>query len=55
LGIKKFVGTTRRYRDVRVKDGRQILTATNPLPDDLCNALAKITPGHAHLIVLGRV
>ena len=52
--IKKFVGTTRRYGDVRIKAGRQILTAANPLPD-LCNALAKINAGHAQLIVLSRV
>jgi hypothetical protein len=33
--IKKFVRTTRRYRTVRIKAGRQILTAARPLPDDL--------------------
>ena len=33
--IKKFVRTARRYRTVKIKAGRQILTAADPLPDDL--------------------
>ena len=41
--IKKFVRTARRYRNVKIKAGRQILTAADPLPDDLCDALAKIS------------
>jgi hypothetical protein len=40
--IKKFVRTARRYRTVRIKAGRQILTATDPLPNDLREALATI-------------
>ena len=40
--IKKFVRTARRYRTVRIKTGRQILTAADPLPDDLRDALAKV-------------
>src|SRR6185503_12789599 len=40
--IKKFVRTARRYRTVQIKAGRQILTAADPLPDDLRNAIAKI-------------
>jgi hypothetical protein len=40
--IKKFVRTARRYRTVRIKAGRQILTAADPLPDDLRDAIAKI-------------
>jgi hypothetical protein len=40
--IKKFVRTARRYRTVRIKAGRQILTAADPLPDDLREALATI-------------
>ena len=40
--IKKFVCTARRYRIVRIKAGRQILTAADPLPDDLREAIAKI-------------
>src|SRR4051812_38487873 len=41
--IKKFVRTARRYRTVQVKAGRQLLTAADPLPDDLRHALAKIS------------
>ena len=40
--IKKFVRTARRYRTVQIKAGRQTLTAADPLPDDLREALAKI-------------
>jgi hypothetical protein len=40
--IKKFVRTTRRYRTVQIKAGRQVLTAADPLPDDLRDAIAKI-------------
>ncbi len=40
--IKKFVRTVRRYRTIQIKAGRQILTAADPLPDDLHQALAKI-------------
>jgi hypothetical protein len=46
--IKKFVRTARRHRSVRIKAGRQILTAADPLPNDLRNILAKINAGHAH-------
>ena len=46
--IKKFVRTARRYRTVQIKAGRQILTAADPLPDDLRNAIAKINNSHAH-------
>ena len=41
--INKFVRTTRRYRTVKIKAGRQILTAADPLPDDLRDTLAKIS------------
>ena len=41
--IKRFVRTARRYRTVHIKVGSQILTAEEPLPDDLRNALAQIT------------
>ena len=40
--IKKFVRTTRRYRTVKIKAGQQILTAADPLPDDLREALTRI-------------
>ena len=46
--IKKFVRTARRYRTVRIKAGRQTLTAADPLPDDLREALATINARHAH-------
>jgi Transposase DDE domain len=46
--IKKFVRTTRRYRTVQIKAGRQVLTAADPLPADLRDAIAAITTGHAH-------
>jgi hypothetical protein len=46
--IKKFVRTTRRYRTVKIKAGRQILTAADPLPDDLREAIAKISAQLEH-------
>jgi hypothetical protein len=46
--IKKFVRTARRYRTVQIKAGRQNLTAADPLPDDLREALAKIDSGHVY-------
>ncbi|MDZ4250235.1 MAG: IS1634 family transposase [Candidatus Nanopelagicales bacterium] len=41
--IKKFVRTARRYRTVHIKAGGHLLTAEDPLPDDLRNALSLIT------------
>ena len=46
--IKKFVRTARRYRTVQIKAGRQILTAVDPLPEDLRDAIAAINAGLAH-------
>jgi hypothetical protein len=46
--IKKFVRTARRYRTVQVKARRQTLTADEPLPDDLRDALTTISSGHMH-------
>jgi hypothetical protein len=40
--IKKFVRTARRYRTIQIRAGQQILTAEDPLPDDLRTALALI-------------
>jgi transposase len=40
--IKRFVRTARRYRTVQIKAGRQILTAADPLPDDLREAITNI-------------
>jgi transposase len=46
--IKKFVRTARRYRTVRINAGGQTLTAADPLPDDLREALIKIRAGGVH-------
>jgi hypothetical protein len=46
--IKKFVRTARRYRTVQIKAGRQTLTAADPLPDELRDALAKIERSGVH-------
>ena len=46
--IKKFVRTTRRYRTVKIKARRQTLTAADPLPHDLRDALAKISSAGVH-------
>jgi hypothetical protein len=40
--IKKFVRTARRYRTVQIRAGQHILTAEDPLPPDLRDALALI-------------
>jgi hypothetical protein len=40
--IKQFVRTARRYRTVQIRAGSQILTAEDPLPDDLRDVLAQI-------------
>lgn len=41
--IKKFIRTARRYHTVRIRAGQHILTAEDPLPTDLRDALAQIT------------
>jgi hypothetical protein len=40
--IRRFVRTARRYRTIQIRAGQQILTAADPLPTDLRNALALI-------------
>ena len=40
--IRRFVHTTRRYRTVQIRAGSQLLTAADPIPDDLRDALARI-------------
>jgi transposase len=40
--IKRFVRTTRRNRTVQIRAGQHVLTAEDPLPDDLRDALALI-------------
>jgi hypothetical protein len=41
--IRRFVHTARRYRTVQIRAGLQILTAEDPLPADLREALTLIT------------
>jgi hypothetical protein len=53
--IKKFVRTARRYRTVTIQAGQQTLTAAEPLPDDLADALTKIRGGGVHLFDKSRV
>ena len=36
--IRKFVRTARRYRTVQIRAGTQLLTAQDPIPDDLNDA-----------------
>ena len=40
--IRKFVKTARRYRTIQIQAGQHIITAADPLPDDLRTALAQI-------------
>jgi hypothetical protein len=40
--IRKFVRTTRRYRTIEIRAGTQTITAADPLPDDLRDALEQI-------------
>lgn len=47
--IKKFVTTTRRYREVVIDAGGQLITAADPLPEDLHEATRAIRqPRRAH-------
>jgi hypothetical protein len=41
--IRKFVRTARRYRTIQIQAGAQTITAADPLPDDLRDALEAIT------------
>jgi len=41
--IRKFVKTARDYRTIEIQAGRQAITAADPLPDDLRQALEAIT------------
>ena len=43
--IRRFVRTARRYRTVQIRAGQQLITAADPLPDDLRDALARDQPG----------
>lgn len=42
MSIKKFVRTTRRYREVIIQAGDQLITAADPLPADLAAAIRAI-------------
>lgn len=44
--IKKFVKTTRRYRTIEIQAGAHSITAADPLPDDLHDALEAIRRAH---------
>lgn len=46
--IKKFVRSARRYRTVQIRIGQHTMTAEDPLPDELREALAQINRGRAH-------
>ncbi len=47
--IRKFVRTTRRYRTVQIRAGAQLLTAHDPIPEDLRDTLGRISgSGGAH-------
>jgi transposase len=40
---RKFVKTARRYRTIEIQAGRQAITAADPLPEDLRQALDAIS------------
>ena len=40
--IRKFVRTARRYRTIEIQAGEHTITAANPLPTDLSEALDAI-------------
>jgi hypothetical protein len=44
--IRKFVRTARRYRTIQIQAGEHTITAADPLPDDLRNALTAIIGGN---------
>ena len=48
--IRKFVKTARRYRTIQIQAGDHVITAADPLPDDLRDALTKTStaPPGAH-------
>jgi hypothetical protein len=50
--IKKFIRTTRRHRTIEIQAGPQTITAADPRPDDLREALRSIhgNNGAAHQI-----
>ena len=43
--IRKFVKTARRYRTIQIQAGDHLITAADPLPDDLRQAIEAINAG----------
>jgi len=41
--IRKFVKTARRYRTIQIQAGDHVITAADPLPEDLRDVLSKIS------------
>jgi hypothetical protein len=46
--IRKFVRTSRRYRTIEIQAGTHTITAADPLPDDLAQALERVHRTDAH-------
>ena len=46
--IRKFVKTARRYRTIQIQAGDHVITAADPIPDDLRQALHAINDQPAH-------
>jgi hypothetical protein len=44
--IRKFVKTARRYRTIEIQAGDHVITAADPIPDDLRKALNAINSSH---------
>ena len=44
--IKKFITTTRRYREITINANGHALTAADPIPDDLAHALTALHDEH---------
>jgi hypothetical protein len=40
--IRRFVRTARRYRTIQIQAGQHVITAADPVPDDLRQALDAI-------------
>jgi hypothetical protein len=54
--IRKFVKTARRYRIIQIQAGPHVITAADPLPGDLREALDQIHGRtDVHLIVTSQV
>jgi hypothetical protein len=42
--VKKFVKTVRRYRTIHIPAGEHVITAADPLPDDVHQTLKRSRP-----------